>query len=483
MEYNKKFNGEYASNNGRNIVPRAVIVIGKTPVYALDYNLVTNTNFETDSLNFTIPMDLLDIRELVQGYLKKGQIVPIAVYAGFIDSTSEHFYTYDFFYRTNNSNDLVKSKLLEKYKELLSLRWVGIMNQPELIFAEVNSPDLIKFTANDFSRILGKYKYENQYENENATVKNIVKDLNSKLSKFKIVFDSKLPQAELTKIQDYIMGTDVSFQDDEENKVEVKQYSTTGKTYLGILQDICEKTRTTIVPDIEGYDEQSGVINYKITKRVTSNTGWKLYRDRDFKSVTLRLGEFTSTPTAQIAVKMISRNSDSTEDVIGSFPTTLGEASPEGQRLFSYKVSDNLSKRTLDLLAEEKASEISKLEVNADVFIPNAIVGLQCKHQVRLENSKNYSAYRDLKIIGEVNFVVDSISEDYNQEGLSQKVEMSLDLNTNNFLSDSGQITAMDIFDVNDSTKDVKFLPPDNAKKDINSIPEYLKKFRNNGIL
>ncbi len=483
MKYNPEFKGEYSSNKSQNLVPRAVIVIGKTPVYALDYNLVTNTNFESDSLNFSVPMDLIDIRDLIKSFLKQGSVVPIAVYAGFIDSYFEHFYTYDFDYKSS-SNDMVKNKFLSKFKEVLSLRWIGLMTQPELNFEEVGSPDTIKFIAGDYSKILSKYKYENQYEGENASVEKIVGELNSKLSKFQIKFDNKLTSGELNVIKSYNMGAKSTFKDDNDEEVEITQYSTVGKTYFDILKDICEKTRTTIVPDFESYEKNNTeVINYIITKRVTSDIGWKLYRDRDFKRLSIRLGDFASTPIPQVSVKMISRQDDSTEDLVGTFPKNISESSPEGQRVFIHNAPKNLSKRQLEIMAEERASEISKLEINADLFIPNAIVGLKVKHQIKLENAKNFSAQRDLKIIGDVNFVVDSISEDYNQDGLSQKVEVSLDLNTNDFLTDSGSITAMNVFDVNDTSKDVKFLPPNNLKKSSSNIPEYLKKFRNNGFI
>ena len=91
---NLDFKGEYSGKSQYDIVPRAVVVINKTATIPLSYQLTTNAYLESDSLIINLPMELVDIKEILQVSRSQSDFVTIELYSGFINSQSpQHVFT------------------------------------------------------------------------------------------------------------------------------------------------------------------------------------------------------------------------------------------------------------------------------------------------------------------------------------------------------------------------------------------------------
>jgi hypothetical protein len=464
-EFDKEYNGRWGGRNGENLVPRSVIVIGGTPILAYDYNLITNIELESDSATITYPTDLLNITTMYRNFRTDGRVIPVQIWSGFLDYRFQHFSSFDFDKTSAKSNQYLIDDLLQNVDKYLTLQWYGIVKQFELNFPEPSETDITKIMCSDFSVVLKKYDYEHQYQEDEAKVGNILNNINSKMKNFKFIVDPDLPQSEIHKIKQFVMGYETKYKEDgsESEKSEIK-YTTTGKSYYDILKEIAEDTRTTIVPDIERFNKQDveneGKLVYMLTRRMTSAKGWRLYRNQHFNNLNIRSGEFGGSPSAKIAIKVWCDDTENAgEKIEGTFPKNLPKAdAPEGQHLFIFKTKPGTVKTTLEGIAEDVAKQIAQDDITGDMMIPNAIIGLKVKHQLQLRDGTELADNRSVSTFGEdVNYVVNSITQDYGLQNdtLSQKVEFCLDLNTTNIINSNGEFNTINKMKLNEKKSDL----------------------------
>jgi len=491
IRFDSNTNGLYSDKQGNNLVPRAVVVIGKTTVIPLSYTLNMHYEFDTDTCTITFPMDLLDISSIYTESLKTGNVIPIELWSGYIDTREPHLSTFDFTedtaYKTNSQ---LVDDLLVDYQELLTRRWVGIMGQPELSYGSIESSDEIRLFCYDYSIILKRFNYEEEFKDSDSRVDRILDKLNGSLKNFKFELDTTMETKDLDKIRGTLMGYDVDYtKDGETSSTKEINYNTNGKSYYQILKDICDRTRTTIVIDYNKIIEQNKLV-YTITKRKSSDRGWRLFRNKHFIELSIRAGGYNSVASPKIAVECFSTDTKSGKTVKGAFPVNLTKESPEGQTYLTYRLENDLTTEQLKARAFDIANNLARKDITGDLFLPNAIVNLYPKQIITLNDGTDLVRNRSIQQYADYNFVVSSISEEFSLDGngLTQKVEFELDMTTNAINAD-GTTKAIQIFkqEVNNDTKKggkIKGLSPSQSIEIIeqNKVPSYLQRLRNKGL-
>lgn len=484
------FTGEYEGNRGENVVPRAVVVIGGTPTIPLSYSLTMNDFFESDSLEITLPSDLIDLTLIYKEFYRNGTVVPIELWSGFVPSnSSQHLWTENL--ENNKPNDRLKHDLIENYTDVLTKRWVGIIKQFELNYNAPSSTDITNISCEEITSVLRRYTFEYKFDGDNATVESVISVLNSVLTDFYIDISSGVEE----RIKKYNMGTVTKYQKDTDDAtVEEKNYVTVGKTLWDILDDIIKATGLTLILDENQTTAQQGVnpktgknkIKYLLKNNRTSDTVWLLERERHFTKCTLRNGRIGSGSPANMAIRLKSvqdkvdaKSKNSVNE--GTFPkhlnTNVGKKStqrgkninPEGFIYFEKTVEPNLTKEILEARAYDLAQNYSKTALNGDLTVPNAITNIKPNHLIIISDNSSLVDYMKItSIVGDINktdknntgetqeslnFRINSVRENYVLgQTLNQDIEFELDLNINTIDLETGQLKGLNLFP--DSTKD-----------------------------
>lgn len=510
------FTGEYSGNDGENIVPRAVIVIGGTPTIPLSYSLTMNDLFESDGLEITIPSDLIDLSLIFKNFMKNNSLVPIELWSGFLPANSkQHLWTQA--YRNGSmSNEEIKQDLLQNYKELLNHRWSGILKQFELEYNSGDVADITSVSCEEIIIVMQRYIFEYKFEGDNAHVESIIQTLNSVLTEFYIEIDDKVED----RIKKYNMGTVTKYEKDSgDETVEEKTYTTVNKTLWDILQDVMKATGLTLIQDFSHNQQQSikaqsgqPKLKYLLKKNLTSDTAWILERTKHFSKCKIRNGRLGKSIPANVAIRLKSvqdkiDKKDKKSVIEGTFPKELNSnvrkkkstssgknINPEGYFFFEKTVEPNLTKEVLEGMAYDYAQNLSKTAMNGDLTIPNAITTIQPNHLLMLTDNSTLTENRKLSsLVGNIdktetdnetqpslNFRITSIKEQFSEGvALTQDVEFELDLNINTVDLDTGEIKGFNLFPKKTKAETRQIQQLVNVRKNTD-IPSFWSRFYDN---
>ena len=406
----------FGGNNGDNIVPRSVVVIGGTPTIPLSYDITMNNFMESDTASIKFPLELINMISILQANNQAGSFITVEIWSGFISATSkQHTYVQSNF--NMKSNDQIKKDLLKTYKNDLQLRWFGILGQPEFNLS-LKQSSLITFSCREIITLLQDIYYEKKFEGDSATVEAILKDISGSLGKtIKLVI--KIEDKERLRLN---MGAKFVYKKKTgEREEKATEYNTVGKTYYQVLEEILKKASLMI--------EQSTIdpYTYIISDLKSSNTLWELDRIYDWSDIRIREGEYGGTGNKQLAV--IARSVQSKGEAVESFfPRDFNGNITEGTKIKTISVAPNKDKDYCERIAIQYATAYSKLGITGDVVIPNAITGLKPHHLIKFKDSSSL-AIKLPKYYENVKFRVNSIKESYSKEsGLKQdSVEFDLD--------------------------------------------------------
>ncbi len=448
---NFNFTGAYGGNNGENIVPRAVVVIGGnlinsgTPTIPLTYDLTMNSFLETDILEIVIPSELLDMSGIIKQSRKQNNYIGIELWSGFLPvQHPQHSWTQASIGLL--SNDQMKKDLLNSYKTKLTKRWFGVVEQPK-IRIDQKSGDFITLICKELFTLFQDYIYEKMYEGEASSVENVIKDIAGSLtSGLNIIIDPDIYQKYPDRLK-VLMGLHVKFsKDGSEDQEELKQYSTVGKTVFDIIVDICRKSKLKFV------QSETESFTYMFTVDKSSSTLWTLDANAHFQSCELAMGKSGNSNSNKFAVEFFSKQKDGTTTIKGTFPRNLTNDSPESQKLVSINGGVNKTKSELEAAATDYALNYSKTSIVGTMHIPNAITNLKPTHLLRLNDTRPIAEYRKLTVYTnsdgkEINFRINSISEKFGLgNGLEQtSVEFELDRAVNSINESTGEITGSDL--------------------------------------
>lgn len=418
------FKGEYSGKSQYDIVPRAVVVINNTATIPLSYQLTTNAYLESDSLSINLPMELVDIKELLQVARSQSDFVTIELYSGFINSQSpQHVFTQGVV--GGKSNDQLKKDFINKkiYKDVLPLRWFGVLDKaPTLFWGSKDQSDMITLTCGEIFNKLAQIMYEKKYEGDKASISNVIKDLQAFLKKIKIEIDPKVKQDQLNQL----MGSKIKYAKDNEDgsegseEKEDKEYSTSGKNVLEIIKEICTRGKLDFVQsDVDPF-------TYIFQPIYTPSKLWTLDRSQHFSSLKIEGGDgSTSSGGGKISLKMKSKQKDGTilEYI---YPEKLQNDSPETLNLKVINTAPNLTKPQLEQLALDYFLNYNKSLMYGTITIDNALTMLKPHHAIKIVDNSTVPQLRKIKLVDSNNkpleFKIISINESYNKDsGLKQE--------------------------------------------------------------
>jgi len=406
----------FGGNNGDNVVPRSVIVIGGTPTIPLSYDITMNNFMESDTATIKFPLELIDTNSLLTVNNKVGAFITVEIWSGFISATSKQ-HTYVQSNYNMKSNDQLKKDLLKSYKEDLQLRWFGILGQPEFNLS-VDSASLISFNCREVITLLQDIYYEKKFEGDTATVEAILKDISASLGKT-LKLSIKIEDKERLRLN---MGAKFVYKKKEDTREEkATEYNTVGKTYYQVLEEIIKKASLMI--------EQSTTdpFTYIISDLKSSNKLWELDRVKDYCDIRIREGEYGGSGNKQLNI--IAKSVQSKGEVVEAFfPRNFNGEITEGTKIKFISVAPNKDKDYCEKIAIQYATAYQKLGMTGDCIIPNAITGLKPHHLLKFKDSSNL-AIKLPKYYQNIIFRINSIKESYSKEnGLKQdSVEFDLD--------------------------------------------------------
>ena len=489
-----QFNG----NNGFNLAPRCVIVIAGTPCIPSHFSLVRNNDVQSNALTIKFQSDLIDITSLYREMNLIGKAFVVELWVGYLDTTKQTAWTQDLEYADFLSNDELKNELLDTYQDKLYRSYIGIIKQFELSYSE--DGDYTTLLCGDFALVLQEHDYESIFKDEQSSVENVVKDINKALTSFSIEFskDVKDEKKVLMGYEKKIKRDKDSGDETEESK-EVK-YTTEGKTYWNIIEEICKKANLLIDVDLQDYDfKKQKKIKYILRPRLTSNVTWLLERERHFDTCNLRSGKIGVGTTNNVQIEVRSLNDETSEYESGSFPENLSKAdNPNGSRFFIYITEHNKSKSELDLKAKDIALQHAKFAINGDLSISHAIIGMNAGHNLIIIDNSTSLKGRSLNVLAgdfnkfddeskqdSINFTIKNIAEDYEfGEAYSQKIEFEMNQNLNIVDVATGELKGMNLFPrtkYEESTTNSSVSYYDNLRPKIESLPSPLRKIREAG--
>lgn len=489
-----QFNG----NIGFNLAPRSVVVIAGTPCIPNTFSLTRNNTLDSNTLTLKFQSDLIDISSLYREMNKIGKAFVVELWVGYLDTKKQTAWTQDLDYADFLSNDELKNELLDTYKERLYRSYIGVVKQFELSYDEAG--DMTTLLCGDFALILQEHDYESIFKDEQSSVENIVKDINKALNSFSIEFSSDVKDEKKV-----LMGFEKKIKKDKETGDETTEekeikYSTEGKTYWNIIEDMCKKANLLVDVDLQNYDYmRQDKIKYVLRPRLTSNVTWLLERERHFDSCNLRSGKIGVGTTNNVQIEVRSLNDETSEYETGSFPENLSKAdNPNGSRFFIYVTENNKSKKELDLRAKDIAMQHAKFAINGDLRIPNAIVGLNAGHNLIIIDNTTFVKGRSLSVLAgnfdkfddessqdSINFTIKSVVEDYEfGQAYTQKLEFEMNQNLNIVDVSTGELKGMNLFPrtrYEQSTKNSSVSYFDSLRPKIESLPSPLRKIREAG--
>lgn len=490
-----QFNG----NNGFNLVPRAVIVIAGTPCIPLSLDFNLNDERESNTVTATFQSDLLDISAMYEEVNLDENAFVCEVWVGYLDSRYQTAWTQDYEnYKEFLSNDELKNDLLENYRTKLFRNYIGVIKQFE--FSLDPEGDTTSLIIGDFSLFLQEHDFEVSLKDDETKLENVVKLLNENLKTFEIVYDK-----EVIEEKNILLGKETKIKKDKDSGEETEEekevkYNTEGKTYFDILNDILEKANLSYEVDLTNFDildNKKDKIRYILKRRYTSDITWILQREKHFNKCSIRSGKIGVGHNSKIMVEMRSLNEDTNEYVSGTFPENLSTSSnPVGTRYYVYNVSNNKEKKELDLLAKEKAKSFSKYDLNGEIMLPNALIGIMPEHNlIILDNvsNKNLSLNRlsgDINVYDDktqdcINFNINNISMSYTfGEGFNQRIDFNLNYNLNLIDPKTGKLQGRNLFpkakyEYKDKNFSISFFDP--FRPTIESLPSPLRKIREQG--
>lgn len=475
--------GTYGGELGDQIVPRCVIVIAGTPTIPLSYELTMNSELESDTCSISIPLDLIDIVELLQNARKSKMYIPIEIWSGFLsESKDQHYFSFSDYGK--KSNDQLKKDLLKDYKEKLQFRWFGIVTQSKLNFPN-NGSDTATLVCQESHTILDQYTIEKKYEGEGTTVKAIIEDLQKMVTVFKIEIDKDVPKDKLS----VEMGMTQKIDKDSGEKTEtVKEYNTVGKSIWQTIKDVCQKAKLRFILKNHSLNNKDAIDTYAFVDASTSsNILWVLDRQYHYNNCEIHEGKFgTNNSNSRLAVVVTSKQDGKGKDgeditVKGTFPKNLSNDSVEGQKVINVTTSKNKTQSQCEEIALSIASSYNKTSLEGSIVIPNAIVGLKPHHQLYLNDTSHVPIIRNItRYVGSyekdnaIAFRITSINEAFNKDsGLSQSsVEFELDSISNKIDINTGVIKSFNL-----QPKDNEY-QTDVTLFDENKLPPKLLKMR-----
>lgn len=422
---NLDFKGEYSGRSQYDIVPRAVVVINKTATIPLSYQLTTNAYLESDSLIINLPMELVDIKEILQVSRSQSDFVTIELYSGFINSQSpQHVFTQGIV--GGKSNDQLKKDFINNkiYKNVLPLRWFGVLDKaPTLFWGSKDQSDMITLTCGEIFNKLAQIMYEKKYEGDKASINNIIKDLQSFLTKIKIEIDPKVKKEQL----DQLMGSKIKYAKDNEDgsegseEKEDKEYSTVGKNVLEIIKEICIRGKLDFVQsDVDPF-------KYIFQPIYTPSKVWELDRSQHFSSLKIEGGDgSTSSGGGKISLKMKSKQDKDGSILEYIYPEKLQNDSPETLNLKVINTAPNLTKPQLEKLALDYFLNYNKSLMYGTITIDNALTMLKPYHVITIVDNSTVPKLRKIELKDNNNkplqFKIISINESYSKDnGLKQE--------------------------------------------------------------
>lgn len=457
---NSKISQQYSENKGLNLVPRAVVVIGDVATIPTSFNLLTNNSFESDTLTLTIPMDLIDMSEIIQKTNQDNQFFIVELWVGYLDSTKQHTWNQSYTDRLKSNIEL-KKDLIDNYKDLLYKRWVGVLKQFEMEYSTVESADLVRLTCSDYSSILNEKEIEAVFKDDESKLENVVNKINGELKSFKFVIDDKVPANTKNLLLGYSKDIKIDDKDGGESKEQKEiKYVVQGKTYWSVMMDIANKGYLKIIPDYQQSDNQK--ITYKLATRTSSNKAWILEREKHFNSLTIRNGKIGNGSPTKIAIEILSAQEDNSI-ISGSFPTDISSSEfPIGSFYKKIHGAPRQTKKQLELRAKEIAIQYAKFDMTGDLQCPNAMLGINPNDVLILKDSSSLLKGRRISsLAGDIekpskdeetqdakNFLIKSITEDFDgsNDGYTQKIEFELNMALNAIDLKSGELRGKNLF-------------------------------------
>lgn len=435
---------EYSSEDGTKIYPKCVVTIGGVPFVPKNYSLVTNKLFDNDSLTIHVPMHNLDITSIYLNSLEIDKFVLMEIWAGYVSYDKfSVVWTQSKEQTSDPSNDTIHTFLLQNYKTMLKSRWLGYVTGFELDYmdADNDDPDMINITGSDPSKLLKDTAFERDFPNEESRLTNVLAEINKHTPSFVIELDKRVS----TEARNLLLGYEKSIPKDDgtETTKEIK-YSTRGKSYFDVLQDLKQKARLKLVKDYSKlYD---GKIKYTLAPIFSTDQLWKLYRNRDFKTCRLRLGDITTKTSKNVAIKVISAQTvikDNKSQIEGTFPRDLSKVqNPEETFYKIVKAPVGMTLAWCENLAKHMAANYAKRDVTGELLLGNGIIEINVGDEIQIFDDDRLGNFTDktnklhtINFSGEKTptFEISSISEDFEDGELTQKLEFHLSLNTDIF--------------------------------------------------
>lgn len=413
--------GCFGGNNGENVVPRAVAVVGNTPTIPLTYNLLMNNFAESDTLTIKYPLELFDYSLLRKGLNGGARIATVELFSGFLPINMKQ-HTWVQSYSEMLSNEELKIYLLKNYQKHLPSRWFGYVDHPEYEYGE--SGDFIVLHCRELATLMQRYAFERKYESNKATVQQVLRDITSTLSVFKITLDKQIP----TKKLQLLLGVDTKVKKDDTTEEVIKDYNTVGKSYWDIIQDILQKAKLQIIQD------PKQPFNYLIQDLQTTNRQWTLDRAYHFNKLTMRQGTVGGGTIPRIGVIVESKQSNNQAPISVSFPRNLSNDSPESLNIRKIDAGIDKNIDYCKTLAYDFAQILSRQSLNGDMTIPNAITELRPRDILRIiDTTKTHPLRNVTQVTAQASFLITSIQESFGYNaGLRQdQVEFDLDPNIN----------------------------------------------------
>ena len=306
----------------------------------------------------------------------------------------------------------------------MPLRWFGVLDKaPTLFWGSKDQSDMITLTCGEIFNKLAQVMYEKKYEGDKASINNIIKDLQSFLTKIKIEIDPKVKKEQL----DQLMGSKIKYAKDNEDgsegseEKEDKEYSTVGKNVLEIIKEICTRGKLDFV------QSDADPFKYIFQPIYTPSKVWELDRSQHFSSLKIEGGDgSTSSGGGKISLRMKSKQDKDGSILEYIYPEKLQNDSPETLNLKVINTAPNLTKPQLEKLALDYFLNYNKSLMYGTITIDNALTMLKPYHAITIVDNSTVPKLRKIELKDNNNkplqFKIISINESYSKDnGLKQE--------------------------------------------------------------
>lgn len=372
--------------------PRAVCVIGGTPMLVRDYDLVMTNKGEADQLTVNIDLEYLD-----SSVFLGSERYEIEIWAGYINES-----------KFNPNHTFEKLILNNKYKDFLFKRFEGVIDQPEW---RVGMENIITLRARDFVGLLMDNKFSENRTGGTTSAKEVIRSIQSKLTGITISIDT---------IPNY-MGTI--------NKGK-RVYNVAGKSYWDVILDVARTTGLNILRNGKSIKLTKVDTDPKVWLMIKTNTKDDKKPWDTFDEVTVRYGVEGRQQKENVYVEVRAPGKKRNSPVIvGKYPkNATGFSGEENTKYILKRIGYYIPKQEADVKAEAYAMQYLRGYMTGTLNMPFANPEWRPDDCISFMVDEKHPLYKAIKPIfateqGQKIFRIDQIQERFSIEGFSQTIE------------------------------------------------------------